>query len=297
MTLDHVQPSLSQAHSRTDSQLTLVEGSKGGDERIRSQPCDDVTISDGKCWVHWRTEGHLTDDDDQDNGLEGDDDQAGETHDVHASLLPREQLDISPDNLMAQMKRHGREEGVLVAKLVLPISLAGLLELVLSFMNVFALGHLGKTELAAGSLGATFVNVTGFAFFLGMNTAFDTLGSQIYSGSRDPFALGVMLQRALLVNLLMMIPIAFVWAMAEPILVLLGQELHISKLAGMYCIYNLPSVVFPSHGHFSPFLGCARTHYSSHYHVWYWSSPSRPVQLSLYYPRIYQLWLIRGSLG
>jgi Na+-driven multidrug efflux pump len=42
---------------------------------------------------------------------------------------------------------------------------------------------------------------------------------------------------------------------AEPLLILLGQELHISKLAGLYCVYNLPSIVlFPLMDTFRRFL-------------------------------------------
>lgn len=195
--------------------------------------------------------------DDDETNVEGDDDDAVEVFedDIDNSLLPREQIDIPVDNVFAQLKDRGLSEGSLIAKLVLPISLAGLLELVLSFMNVFALGHLGATELAAGSLGATFVNVTGFALYLGMNTAFDTLGSQSYSGTKDRFALGVILQRSLFINFLLTIPITCMWVFAEPILVLLGQDPHLSHLAGLYCRYNLPAVfLFPLMDNFRRFL-------------------------------------------
>jgi hypothetical protein len=134
-------------HARSDSQLTLVDQASperlsdcaGADTLDHQRACSTLHRSYGKTLLTVPT-------------LRDGADEEETTHhheDVCDSLLPREQLDIPSDDLVSQVKEYGRDEGVLVAKLVLPISMAGLLELVLSFMNVFALGHLGKTGMSS----------------------------------------------------------------------------------------------------------------------------------------------------
>ncbi|KAI9596991.1 mate-domain-containing protein [Syncephalis fuscata] len=99
---------------------------------------------------------------------------------------------------------------------------------------VFSLGHLGALELAASALGSMYISVTGWSVALGMTTALDTLGSQAYTASRNPHALGVYLQRAMLILL---------WWYAETILLQLGQSEELSALSGRFIRWSIPCLV------------------------------------------------------
>jgi multidrug resistance protein, MATE family len=80
-------------------------------------------------------------------------------------------------------------------------------------------------------------NVTGFSVGQGMASALDTLCSQAHTGSRDKHALGKHLQRAIIVMAILTFPIAILWTFTEPLLVLVGQDPEISKLAGVFGTY------------------------------------------------------------
>jgi MATE family multidrug resistance protein len=109
---------------------------------------------------------------------------------------------------------------------------------------VFSLGHVGTKELAASALSTMLCNVTGFSVGQGMASALDTLCSQSHTGSSDPHALGKHLQRSIVVMLFLSVPIAALWMFTERILVLAGQDVEISHLAGMYALYMIPGL-FP----------------------------------------------------
>ncbi|KAI9187866.1 ethionine resistance protein [Blastocladiella emersonii ATCC 22665] len=119
----------------------------------------------------------------------------------------------------------------------------------LSFANrmvvTVVVGHLGAAELASSTLAVMYTNVLGYSFTLGLTTALDTLASQAMTGASNPRQAGVFLQRAILINLAMTLPIAVLWLFAEPLLLLVGQEPDLCHLAGSYIRYLLPSL-FPS---------------------------------------------------
>ena len=88
-------------------------------------------------------------------------------------------------------------------------------------------------------------SITGTGIFQGITTyplpkhaflnhsALDTLCSQAW-GSGNPELVGLHLQRCLLLLLLCHIPVAFVWGSSEQILLALGQEEDLSRLAARY---------------------------------------------------------------
>src|SRR5690606_18379754 len=78
-------------------------------------------------------------------------------------------------------------------------------------------------ELAASSLASMFAAVTCWSVSLGTATALDTLCSQSFT-SHHPHTLGLHLQRAILVLMLLFVPIAGVWMSSEYVFLLLGQE-------------------------------------------------------------------------
>ncbi|KAK9764388.1 ethionine resistance protein [Basidiobolus ranarum] len=125
-----------------------------------------------------------------------------------------------------------------------PVVLSYLLQSSIQLASVFSLGHLGPTELAVSALASMFAAVTCWSVSVGISTALDTLGSQAYTGSDDPHALGVYLQRALCIMLILFIPISCLWLNAEYLLLWLNQDPELAALSGVFMRYLLPGA-FP----------------------------------------------------
>lgn len=109
-------------------------------------------------------------------------------------------------------------------------------------ISVMFVGHVGgELALSGASTATSFATVTGFSLLIGGGNALDTFCGQSY-GAKQYEMLGVHLQRAILVLLLVSIPLAFIWANAEQILLILGQDPHISAEAGLFSRYMIPSI-------------------------------------------------------
>ena len=67
----------------------------------------------------------------------------------------------------------------------------------------------------------------GWCVALGGTTALDTLGSQAFTGG-DRGAVSIHFQRCLALLWLLFVPVAFLWAFIEPVLLALGQEERLS---------------------------------------------------------------------
>ncbi|KAG0361028.1 mate-domain-containing protein [Gamsiella multidivaricata] len=120
-----------------------------------------------------------------------------------------------------------------------PVVLTYVLQNSLQLASLISLGHLGSIELAASSLASMFAAVTCWSVSLGTATALDTLCSQSYT-SHHPHTLGLHLQRAILVLMLLFIPIAGVWLSSEYIFILLGQEQALAEHAAIFLKGLLP---------------------------------------------------------
>ncbi|KAF9133355.1 hypothetical protein BGW39_009952 [Mortierella sp. 14UC] len=120
-----------------------------------------------------------------------------------------------------------------------PVVLTYVLQNSLQLASLVSLGHLGSIELAASSLASMFAAVTCWSVSLGTATALDTLCSQSYT-SHHPHTLGLHLQRAILVLMLLFVPIAGVWLSSEYIFMLLGQEQALAQHAALFLRGLLP---------------------------------------------------------
>ncbi|KAF9569921.1 hypothetical protein EC968_002446 [Mortierella alpina] len=120
-----------------------------------------------------------------------------------------------------------------------PVVLTYVLQNSMRLASLVSLGHLGSIELAASSLATMFAAVTCWSVAMGMTTALDTLCSQSFT-SQHPHTLGLHLQRAILVLMLMFVPIAGVWLLAEHIFLLLGQEPALAEHAALFLRGLLP---------------------------------------------------------
>ncbi|KAG4172574.1 hypothetical protein ERO13_A11G004301v2 [Gossypium hirsutum] len=74
-----------------------------------------------------------------------------------------------------------------------------------------------------------------------MATALDTLCGQSY-GAKQYSMLGIHMQKAMLILVIVSIPLAIIWINTTPILLFLGQDHDISMAAGEYACFMVPSL-------------------------------------------------------
>ncbi|XP_022756538.1 protein DETOXIFICATION 16-like [Durio zibethinus] len=140
---------------------------------------------------------------------------------------------FSKDEILAEVKKQLLLSG--------PLVLVNFLIFALQAISVMFVGHLGNLALSGASMATSFASVTGFSLLRGMASALDTFCGQSY-GAKQDHKLGIHLQRALIVLLLVSIPLAFIWANAGDILLFFGQDSEISAEAGQYARFMLPSI-------------------------------------------------------
>ncbi|XP_055014577.1 multidrug and toxin extrusion protein 1-like isoform X2 [Boleophthalmus pectinirostris] len=121
-----------------------------------------------------------------------------------------------------------RQEALQVLKLAGPVVISQMMVFLISIISMVFCGHLGKTELAAVSLAAAVVNVSGVSIGTGLSATCDTLISQTF-GSGNLKRVGVILQRGVLILLLACFPC---WAMlvnTEPLLLAVKQSSEVAR--------------------------------------------------------------------
>ncbi|KAL5748830.1 hypothetical protein ACOSP7_025874 [Xanthoceras sorbifolium] len=122
-----------------------------------------------------------------------------------------------------------------------PMISVSLLQFCLQMISVMFVGHLGELTLAGASMATSFASVTGFSLLSGMASALDTLCGQSY-GAKQYHMMGIHMQRAMFVLLLVSIPLAFIWANTKSLLILAHQDPLISEEAGLYAQFMIPSL-------------------------------------------------------
>ena len=114
-----------------------------------------------------------------------------------------------------------------------PLMLTFILQTSLTLTSVFTVGHIGKNELGAVSLGSMTANITGYAVYHGLATSLDTLCAQAYGSGRKKLV-GLNLQRAVFFLWAVTIPISVLWFFGDRILMRIVPEKEIAELAGLY---------------------------------------------------------------
>lgn len=122
-----------------------------------------------------------------------------------------------------------------------PLIAVSLLQYCIQLISVMFVGHLGELALSGASMATSFASVTGFSLLLGMATALDTLCGQSY-GAKQYSMMGIHMQRAMLILVIVSIPLAIIWLNTGPILLFLGQDHDISDKAGEYACFLVPSL-------------------------------------------------------
>ncbi|KAK5107881.1 hypothetical protein LTR62_000591 [Meristemomyces frigidus] len=126
-----------------------------------------------------------------------------------------------------------QREAKTLARYSAPLILTFLLQNSLTMTSIFTVGHIGKIELGAVSLGSMTANITGYAAFHGLATSLDTLCAQAY-GSGKKQLVGLQLQRMVFFLWTMCIPISIIWLSGTQILKAIVPEEEIAIMAGQY---------------------------------------------------------------
>lgn len=125
-----------------------------------------------------------------------------------------------------------------LAVLAVPLALTQLGNMMLGIVDMLMLGRVGREALDAAALG----NLWGYAVLTigtGVVLGLDPFVAQAH-GAGDGRALGLALQRGLVLALLVSVPVVLLWTLAGPGLILLGQAPHLAAEAHDYVLAQLP---------------------------------------------------------
>ncbi|KAF3794990.1 hypothetical protein EJ110_NYTH06219 [Nymphaea thermarum] len=132
------------------------------------------------------------------------------------------------------------KEAKLQLQLAGPLAAANLLQKCIQLTSIMFVGHLGALPLSGVSIATSVVNFTGFSLLKGMGSAMDTLCGQSH-GAKQYHMLGAHLQTAIIVLSIVCIPFSILLAFTQQILMAAGQDAEISREAGIYCKWLIPS--------------------------------------------------------
>ncbi|OAY76923.1 Protein DETOXIFICATION 56 [Ananas comosus] len=125
--------------------------------------------------------------------------------------------------------------------IALPLAATNLTWFAKTAVTTAFLGRLGERELAGGTLGLTFANVTGFSVLAGLCGAMEPLCGQAH-GARNRKLLHRTLLMSTILLLLASAPVTFLWLNIERILLHFGQQREITSFAKKYITYLLPDL-------------------------------------------------------
>ncbi|MBE3048912.1 MATE family efflux transporter, partial [Candidatus Bathyarchaeota archaeon] len=94
--------------------------------------------------------------------------------------------------------------------------------------------------LATAAFSYMFAMCTAWLIALGGTTALDTLASSAFTGGSDKRDLGILLQRAFVVLSLFYLPVAVIWACAEPVFRVLGQDAGLARDSARFLTCLIP---------------------------------------------------------
>ncbi|KAF3448428.1 hypothetical protein FNV43_RR09141 [Rhamnella rubrinervis] len=107
------------------------------------------------------------------------------------------------------------------------------------------LGRLGELQLAGGTLGFTFANVTGFSVLSGLSAAMEPICGQAFGAKNFRLLHKTLLMTTFLLFSVSVL-ISFLWLNVDKILIHFGQQEDISIVAKSYLFYLLPDLLVTS---------------------------------------------------
>lgn len=138
-------------------------------------------------------------------------------------------------------------EGVIVPELrkqgaiALPLVATNLACFAKISVTAIFLGRLGELQLAGGTLGFSFANVTGLSVLTGLCGAMEPICGQAH-GAGNYRLLRKTLVMGTILLLSAAVPISLLWLNIDKLLVLVGQKREIAAVARVYVAYLLPDL-------------------------------------------------------
>ncbi|NP_001289183.1 solute carrier family 47 member 4 [Danio rerio] len=134
-----------------------------------------------------------------------------------------------------------REELYHILRMTGPLLVCRFLNFLLFFVVTMFCGRLGNTVLAGYAMASATINVTAAATGLGLALACDTLVSQTF-GSKNLLRVGIILQRGIVILTLFSLPCWALLVNTQPLLLYLGQEPEVARIAQLYVVVYLPAI-------------------------------------------------------
>ncbi|XP_028275489.1 multidrug and toxin extrusion protein 1-like isoform X2 [Parambassis ranga] len=134
-----------------------------------------------------------------------------------------------------------REELYHILQMTGPLLLSRILNYLLPFVVTMFCGRLGNDVMAGYGLASATINVSTAATGCGLGLACDTLVSQTFGG-KNLLRVGVILQRGIIILLLFCLPCWSLLINAQAILLCLGQDLEVTRIAQLYITAYIPAV-------------------------------------------------------
>ncbi|XP_032401542.1 multidrug and toxin extrusion protein 1-like [Xiphophorus hellerii] len=134
-----------------------------------------------------------------------------------------------------------RDELYHILRMTGPLLLSRILHYLLPFVVTMFCGRLGNDVMAGYGLASAAINVTTAATGCGLGLACDTLVSQTFGG-KNLLRVGVILQRGIIILMLFCLPCWGLLINAEAILLCMGQEPEVARIAQLYMTAFIPAV-------------------------------------------------------
>ncbi|XP_037533786.1 multidrug and toxin extrusion protein 1-like [Nematolebias whitei] len=156
-------------------------------------------------------------------------------------------MEVSSDKLFCCSWVHHRvpvahrEELYHILRMTGPLLLSRILNYLLPFVVTMFCGRLGNEVMAGYGLASATINVTSAATGYGLGLACDTLVSQTFGG-KNLLQVGVILQRGIIILMLFCLPCWGLLINAQAILLCLGQDPEVARIAQLYITAFLPAV-------------------------------------------------------
>ncbi|MCZ6570422.1 MAG: MATE family efflux transporter, partial [Deltaproteobacteria bacterium] len=135
-----------------------------------------------------------------------------------------------------------RQEIRSLVRLAGPVMITQLGTMLLGVVDTLMLGHVGVRELAAAALGNLWIFAT-LLFGMGVVLGMDPIVSQAH-GAGDGHRVGLTLQHGIVIALGVSLPLAVLWALTSPVLLLAGQEETLARQAQTYTWVQIPGIPF-----------------------------------------------------
>ncbi|KAL0732968.1 hypothetical protein Bca4012_009178 [Brassica carinata] len=148
-------------------------------------------------------------------------------------LVPNGKTTWQRDQLTVELKK--------TSLLAAPMAIVTIAEYLLPVISVMVAGHNGELQLSGVALATSFTNVSGFSIMYGLVGALETLCGQAFGAKRYEI-IGTYTYSAIASNIPICFLISILWIYIEKLLVSLGQDPDISRVAGSYAFWLIPGL-------------------------------------------------------